>query len=62
MSKDIAHNANPVMVPLGQGYNPTENPGIMAKGAQEPKGENAVNSTTPESNTTKYPSAKGSGY
>jgi len=62
MSKDITHSSDPVTVALGKGYNPTENPGIMANDAKVPAGESAVNSTTPESNTTKYPAAKGSGY
>ena len=47
--------------PVKNGVNPFENEGIMPN-AQVPKGESAVNVTTPEVDTKSYPSTKGSGY
>lgn len=47
--------------PEKQGCNPFDNPGIKPN-AKEPTGENESNTQSPDTNNSKYPSAKGSGY
>lgn len=60
----VAHNVDPTTVEVsGKGFNPTENPGIMPRGAEIPAGEKEVNTAKPESHSTSCPAkGVGSGY
>ena len=64
MKGHIPHNIDVTTAsvdPVKQGINPFDNSGIMPN-ASEPKGENESNTQSPETNSSKTPAAKGSGY